>query len=577
MSNTISHFTDKERRLDKSFAKAQDAVFKLLTAPVNKKKIPTYESYTFENKETFFKGTDGVSKGSGWYGGYACESVIPEKWRCKPNGAHDENGFCLNGKHATGGYQTYVSRFYTDQLMNTLVLSNDGGTNILIFMSVEGVGISSGTGAKMRKAVIDALAPLGVKRQNILGCNISSTHCHGGLDTLGMSVGDLAKNKFRPYPENRRSLPPDMENALVERAAKSVGDAYRKLEKGTLSFFETDAAAGVTEKFKCGAKTKNTFSCLLFEGKHEKTLLTNIGSHPVSYGAWNNNQMMCTDYPYYMWLGLKEMGYNLVFTQSAQAAIGSPGAPFASDDPVHAAADEFVKAHRLTKNDWTDRYGYAYSEQWYSELENKLEGYMRNGFLLARFILGFIDRAEKLKPVLNVKNKESLIRFNYGVMQLACVTGLLGGNVVKTDLAPCGFGTMTETNYLEFGNTVVMLTAPGELSPAFVFGSDEAYDGEYFWNGATSIDGENWRYDLIKDTALGSAENKKFMLLGLTNNSLGYILPDNFAFRSMLGAALFYKADSGDMFNCMMLTPGKTAASLLTEQYESLIREVNDK
>lgn len=582
VNSSVSPFTDRQRRLDKAFGRAQNGLFRLLTAPVNKKKIPLYENYTFENKETFFKGTDGVSKGSIWRGGYASASVIPKSRRCNLNGARDENGYCLNGEYPTGGYQTYVSKIYTDQCMNTLVLTNnakqDGAPEILIFISVDGAGISADTTAKMRKAVLAALLPFGIKKDNILGCNVSATHCHAGLDTLGMSVGDLVKNKFKPYAENGRSLAPDMEKTLIECAAKTAAAAYKKLENGTLSFFETDEADGVVEKFKCGAKVKNTFSCLLFEGESgEKTLLTNIGAHPVSYGAWNKNRMMCTDYPYFMWLAMKEAGCNLVFTQSAQAAVGSPSAPCEDDAAAQNAADEFVKAHRLSKNEWAMRYGYAYSEMWYAKLEKDLEGHMKKGFMLAYFVLQNTGRAKPLEPVLNVMNRESLVRFDYGVMQLACVAGLLGGSPVKTKFSPCGFGTMTETNYIEIGNSVVMLTAPGELSPAFVLGSSADFDGEYFWNGKTSISGEEWKYSPIEKTALGNAADKKFIMMGITNNELGYILPDNFAFCSMLGAARFYKANPGDMFNCMMLTPGKTSASLLTEQYEKLIGDVNNK
>ena len=576
-NTSLSTFTDRQRRLDKAFGRAQNGLFRLLTAPVNKKKIPLYENYSFENKETFFKGTGGVSEGSGWSGGYASASVIPKVWRCNLNGARDENGFCLNKAYPTGGYQTYVSKLYTDQRMNTLVLSHNG-KDFLIFISVDGAGISADTTAKMRKAVLAALLPLGIKKENILGCNVSATHCHAGLDTLGMSVGELVKNKFKPYPENGRSLAPDMENSLVECAAATAAEAFKKLENGTLSFFETGEADGVTDKFKCGARVKNTFSCLLFESAGgEKTLLTNIGAHPVSYGAWNKNSMMCTDYPYFMWLALREKGINLVFTQSAQAAVSSPSAPCENDAEAKKYADEFIKAHSLTKNEWTLRYGYAYSEQWYNSLEKSLESHMRRGVMLAYFVLQSIEKAERLAPVLNVKNRESLVRFDYGVMQLACVAGLLGGSPVRIKNSPCPYGTMTETNYIEIGNSVVMLTAPGELSPAFVLGSAENYDGEYFWNGKTSISGEEWQHQPIKNTALGGAADKKFIMAGITNNELGYILPDNFAFSSMLGAALFYKANSGDMFNCMMLTPGKTSASLLTEQYEALIRDINNK
>ena len=34
---------------------------------------------------------------------------------------------------------------------------------------------------------------------------------------------------------------------------------------------------------------------ILFEGETQKTILSNIGSHPTSYGAWSNCQLMAAD------------------------------------------------------------------------------------------------------------------------------------------------------------------------------------------------------------------------------------------------------------------------------------------
>ena len=37
----------------------QGGLFRLLTARLGRKDIPSYEDYTYESKSTFFKGTDG--------------------------------------------------------------------------------------------------------------------------------------------------------------------------------------------------------------------------------------------------------------------------------------------------------------------------------------------------------------------------------------------------------------------------------------------------------------------------------------------------------------------------------------
>lgn len=559
------------KTLDKAFGAAQSGIFRLLTARLGRKDIPLYEDYISTPAKNLPAGTDGESCGSAWSAGFASGSVIPVCWRCDADGRPDPHGMCLKEPRATGGYQTFVSKLFTEQRMNTLILSNNTEKNgILIFISVDGAGISSDTCDKMRQAITQALAIRGLPRESILGCNISATHCHAALDTLGMSVSELMHRRFRPHEENHRSVQPEMEKTLISTAAETAVEAFGKMENGELYFFETDKTDGVNDKLNFGVKVKNTFSCFLFEGESgQKTLLTNIGAHPTSYGAWQKNSMMCADYPYFMALALKNEGYNLVFTQSAQASVSGPFVTLDGTDGRVALARDFVASRHLTREDWTKLYGREYAEKWYDTLSENLESHMEKGALLALFVLGFLHRAQKVAPVLNVKNGESLIPFNYGVMELACVSGLLGANVVRTEKAPCGYGVMAQTNYIEIGREYLILTAPGELSPAIVFGTNPDYSGHSLWNGRTSWKGETWPYAPLADAA--EQTGKKLILIGIANNELGYIYPDICTPSSLLGTLLFFRENPGDMCNCMLLTPGTVCGSLLTEQYLKLI------
>ncbi|MCQ2463777.1 MAG: hypothetical protein MJ177_10340 [Clostridia bacterium] len=562
------------RITDKALGKAQSGFFRMLTFLMKQKDIPLYENYSSAASDTFFKGSDGIRNGSGWSAGFACASIIPVLWRCTADGKPDEHGMCLKNAFPTGGYQTFVSKLFTEQKMNTLILSDNAREDgFLIFISVDGAGVSSGTCKKMRAAIVEALKSRGVKAESILGCNISATHCHAALDTLGMSVGVLKKDRFKPYEENGRSVHPEMELTLASRAAQTVLAAFDRMEKGELYFFETGKTSGVNDKLNFGVKVKNTFSCLLFEGESgEKTLLTNIGAHPTSYGAWQKNSMMCADYPYFMSLALRQEGYNLVFTQSAQASVSGPFVSFDESDERYMAAQRLVKERRLSKHDWQRLYGAQYAEKWYDSLSPSLEEHMKKGAMLAQFLISEIDKSNRVAPVLSVRNTESLIPLDFGVMELACTSGLLGTNVVRTQLSHSGYGVMAETNYIEIGDGLVLLTAPGELSPAIAFGTDPNYTGHSLWNGKTSWSGKEWQYDSLADTVYKKT-GKKLILLGITNNELGYIYPDICTPSSLLGTLLFYRENPGDMSNCMLLTPGTVCGSFLTEQYIKLLSE----
>ena len=566
--------------VDDLFGIAHDAIFSLLMKLTRQCGIPSYEDYLAAENENFFEGTDGEITGNGWSGGFAKGSIIPTKWRCDANGKKDPNGNCLKIIRPTGGYQTFVSKLYTDQMMNMMILTcgadanGNGIDDIIIFISVDGVGITAGTCAKIRENVRASLKEYGVCDEDILACNVSATHCHAGLDTQGMSILTLFLNKLNPLTEYDRSLNEDMENSICAQAASCAKEAYGKIEKGNLYFFETDELDGCNDKLNCGVKTKDFFSCFLFEGKSgEKTLLTNIGAHPTSYGAWHNNRMMCTDYPYFMALALADAGYNIVFTQSSQASVSSPSVKDAYSELKKSDADAWVKSRALTKEDWIERYGEKYTGKQFDNLEESIEGHMRKGYLLAHYIIDSADKSLSLKPSLNIKNTRTLLSLDYGVMAWGSVSGLLGENVAKSPKSETGYGVIVETNYLEFGSKVIVLTAPGELSPSLVYGTDPNYDGEALWTGKTSWKGADWQYDTLKNIVLGKDGNadKKFVLMGITNDELGYMYPDICTPKSLLGTLIFYKENPEDMANCMLMTISTSCGSELMEAYTAII------
>ncbi len=567
--------------IDSLFGVAHDAIFKAVQSATALKSIPTAEEYLKQNDPYFYKGTQGTVSGSGWSAGFAQGSVIPEKWRCDADGNSDANGMCLKKLRPTGGYQTQVNKLYTDQNMNMVILSNGSDSNkngvndLVIFVSVDGVGLTAGSVRDIRMNIQKGLASCGVKPEDILSCNVSATHWHAGLDIQGMNIPTLFNNKINPFNNGYiRSLNRDMENSLCARAESCAKAAYNRLETGTLSFFETGKVGGASDKLKSGVQPKNYFSCFLFEGESgEKTVITNIGAHPTSYGAWDSNHMLCTDYPYFMSMALKEAGCNLVFTQSSEACISSPGIDYEEGDATDQDATAWIKAHSRSKEEWVKLYGQKYADKWYESLEAKINGNMKSGYLLAQFILKESAKAKPVEPTLNIKNARTLLSLDNGVMALGSISGLLGENVVKYDKAESGYGLYVETDYLEFGSDIAILTAPGELSPSLVYGSDPDYTGASYWNGKTSWTGETWEYDTLVNTTrkLTGDADKTVVVMGITNDALGYMFPDNCTTKSLLGTLLFYKENPSDMTNSMLMTVGRSCGSEIMEGFIKLL------
>lgn len=569
--------------LDKALGVAHDVLFSgvqgMLQVVYRQFRFPTYNEYLASAHPNFYPGTDGETVGNGWQGGYASGSIIPVEWRRDAAGNPDPNGWCLDKMHPTGGYQWKLNKIYTDQMLNVLILSNgdDGNRNgtadVLLFVSVDGVGIAGGTREKIRASIEQALAPLGVEKGDILGCNISASHCHVALDTQGMNTMNMFTNGLK----NGRSLDATMENTIVSVAAASAKAAYEKLESGTLSFFETSPVSGAEDKMDSGERTKNYFSCLLFEGRSEKTIVANLGAHPTKYF---NGHALFADYPYLMRLAMGDAGYNFMFAQSAQANVNGPGIDVPDGSARDLEADAWVQTYALTKADWVARYGKAYADQYYENSnkisEREFEDELHKAYLLAHHILDAAPTAKVCAPKLDVRNQKTLVRLDYGLMSLACVTGLLGEDTVCVTDSETGYGIMVETNYLAIGDDVVILTAPGEMAPSLLLGTNPDYTGDSLWTGKTSWTGEEWYYDTLENIvreATGDPD-KAVVLFGITNDAMAYIYPDIDVPQAIL-STLFYKEGSkhnrADMMNCMLMTMGVKTASQLMDGYIRVI------
>ena len=81
----------------------------------------------------------------------------------------------------------------------------------------------------------------------------------------------------------------------------------------------------------------------------------------------------------------------------------------------------------------------------------------------------------------------------------------------------------TEMGYLEFGNEIGLALFPAELYPE-VFWDDEI-------TGGANWDGTQWPYDSLAD----AVEGVTIYPISITNDALGYVVPDNDYTMALLG------------------------------------------
>ena len=198
-----------EHALDTVFGFIQDGIFAALTAINFRFGVGNAKDYKAGESECFYPGSGGKVSGTGWKAGFADNSVIPEKWRRDADGNPDPEGYCLDKMHSGGGYQAEIDKVYSGQNVNVLVLTNNcdingnGKNDVIIMISVDGVGITNRTCRDIRKGVEEKLGRHGITPEDILSCTVSATHCHAGLDIQGMYwkriIGVLFANLIKRF------------------------------------------------------------------------------------------------------------------------------------------------------------------------------------------------------------------------------------------------------------------------------------------------------------------------------------------------------------------------------------------
>lgn len=569
-----------EHAVDNIFGVVQDGLFALLTAINVRFGIPNARDYKAGESEYFYPGTGGKASGNLWKAGFADNSIIPEVWRRDANGNPDPNGYCLDKMHSGGGYQAEIDKIYSGQNVNVLVLSNNcdingnGKNDIIIMISADGVGITSSTCRDIRKAAEEKLAQYGIESGDILSCTVSATHCHAGLDIQGMYwkriISVLLANLFKRFIPSQYmlTLEEDMHATLVDKASDAVKRAFEGMEEGTLSFFNTAEADGVRDKFNSGAKTQNRFSSFIFESESgKKTIVSNIGAHPVSANAQQTHMTDC-DYPYYMKLAMKDAGYDFLFIQGAQAGVST------ADSEIGKDAERWAQSKALTKEEWVQRYGKKVADEMFEGCEPGFGDMYKKGYALAHFVIDAAKEKEEVSPVINIKADEILIDCDYGLLGLGAATGILGFNTVRSSSAESGYGIMAEIGYIELGDKVAFITVPGELSPACVYGTKDGYDGSTKWTGPQSWSGDDWKYRTLEDMVREASgdENKQLLVMGLTNDAIGYNLPDTVTTKGILTPLLIYNGEGGnEISNSMLLTVSNESAPDIVKGFGSLL------
>ena len=432
---------------------------------------PDEADYKFTNSNVGSKSfNDKAADGARWNVGYSSATLL--------------TGNELDGNHYVGGSLSYPNPKHPTEILDDLrvrVFAMSDGTDngIVVYAVLDAYGLA----AKDVREIRSRIAGL-IKNKNIVSVNISTLHQHSAIDTLGLN-GDLNKVLFGNTFKNAigmdaSTLHNGQNKEYMEHLYKTTADtivaAVNNMEPGEMYFSQTDVHEYIRDK-----RDPQTFDpnlnrlCFVPDNRESKpTWIVNAAIHCVGLGAGTTN--ISGDYPYFIEKQVNAAGANYVQIQGAELAITSQG--------------DSVSVEGNTRYQNVEAYG------------NKLGE-----------ILVAADKGSKVEPILNIAHRDIFVTVDNHALEFIASTGLLANEAVKAK-----DGSMripTEIGYMEIGTNLAFALIPGELAPEIAFGGGtEAKDS---WTG------EDWEYPSMQDI-VGS---RKLMVLGLTNDQIGYIIADN--------------------------------------------------
>lgn len=371
-----------------------------------------------------------------------------------------------SGKYFIAGYGSNnpAKAVLDDMLARAIYIDDNTGRGGVVICSVDAVGISRHDINDIRKIVIES-----GEIPNLKSISVCATHTHGAIDTQGLWGEKI-------YKSGRNE---DFMRSLKEKTAQAIISAYKNRKDGKLFYAITDAGDFQYDHREPSVFDKNLtkISFEAFDGS-ENIQLINFACHAELMG--DKTQSISADFPCYM---LREIENEATHALYINGAIGGM-----------ISAKEIRKVYR-NEIDCV-----AYAKEF--------------GKQLGELVNSMAEKTE-IEPVINVKSVSVKIEATNFVLIFARLLKVLNNDILrgkKRNVAYIG----TEVGYLELGNKQIgAFLIPGELFP-------ELWNGEFF-TAEESATGKNADYKVLRYMT----DCTHNFVVGLCNDELGYILPDN--------------------------------------------------
>ncbi|MBR6779756.1 MAG: hypothetical protein IKM24_01900 [Clostridia bacterium] len=353
-----------------------------------------------------------------------------------------------------------------DMYAKAVYLDDNTGRGGVVLCAIDCVGISRSDINDIRQIVIES-----GEIPSLKSINICATHTHSAIDTQG-----LWGKAF--YSDGKND---DFMNALKEKTADAIISAYKARENGNL-YFGTAQTDGLLTDTRTPVDYDSTLTSIRFAPANggKNTYIVNFACHAEMLGSKTN--VVSADFPAYM---AKEIdaqtgGANVVFVNGAIGGL-----------VTGAEIDTFLKG----------------------ELSECIEHTKQFGKNVADAVIGITNETQ-LQPIINVKSASVSVHCENTALLLARFIGVLNNDMALNDNHKVSI--ITEVSYMELGSHQIgIFMIPGELSPELASGN--------FLSAEESANGVDAQYKVLSEMS----RCDRTFVLGLCNDELGYIIPEN--------------------------------------------------
>ncbi|MBQ7637327.1 MAG: hypothetical protein IJS90_00315 [Clostridia bacterium] len=354
-----------------------------------------------------------------------------------------------------------------DMFARAVYLDDNTGRGGVALAAVDCVGLSRHDINEIRQKVLESGLIPGIK-----SINVCSTHTHSAIDTQGL----WGKSYFSDGKDA------DFMLSLKEKTAEAIINAYKNRRDGALHYGTADIGEYLSD-----SRTPIDFDPLMTGIRFTPSdggkgvYIINMSCHPELLGR--NTKNVSADFPAYMGREIESLtGGEFMFIN------GAIGGQISSDKIDDVLLDP----------------------------DFDCEAYMKEYGALIGEKAANISDDNAVEPLVNVSSSCVSLKCENTVFKLGKMIGILT-NDIKKDRFSAEMEILTEVSYMELGQKRLgVFMVPGEMY-------SELYSGNFLKADecANGFDAE-YNKTLHEMTAC-----ERSFVLGLCNDALGYIIPDN--------------------------------------------------